>query len=71
MNTVFCKNRLCGKEYHESFEKCPFCGTPNESYIRHPELEKKPKKYSIWTILLAGLIILGIIFLNGLIKSLF
>ena len=26
--TVFCPNKLCGKEVSDQFEKCPFCGTP-------------------------------------------
>ncbi len=25
--TVFCPNKLCGKEISDQFEKCPFCGT--------------------------------------------
>ncbi len=29
MKTVFCSNRLCGKEYSVQFDKCPFCGTIN------------------------------------------
>lgn len=28
MSTVFCPNKLCGKEVSDQFEKCPFCGTP-------------------------------------------
>lgn len=35
-NTVICNNHLCGKEYHENFKKCPFCGTDNPSY-KEPE----------------------------------
>lgn len=30
--TIFCPNKLCGKEISDQFEKCPFCGTQlNES----------------------------------------
>lgn len=32
-HVVQCKNRLCGKEYHESFSECPFCGTKNGEYV--------------------------------------
>ena len=27
MSTIFCPNKLCGKEISDQFEKCPFCGT--------------------------------------------
>ena len=27
-NIVNCANRLCGKEFSNKFDKCPFCGTP-------------------------------------------
>ena len=29
MNTVFCNNNHCGKEYNVKFDNCPFCGAPN------------------------------------------
>ena len=32
-HVVQCKNRLCGKEYHESFSECPFCGTKNGEHV--------------------------------------
>lgn len=27
MSTIFCPNKLCGKEISDQFEKCPFCGS--------------------------------------------
>lgn len=30
MATVFCPNKLCGKEVSNEFQKCPFCGTSLE-----------------------------------------
>jgi hypothetical protein len=27
MGTIFCPNKLCGKELSDQFDKCPFCGT--------------------------------------------
>ena len=46
MNTVICSNSLCGKEYHESFKKCPFCGTENPSFKETECESKQPKSKS-------------------------
>ena len=46
MNTVICGNSLCGKEYHESFKKCPFCGTENPSFKETECESKQPKSKS-------------------------
>lgn len=43
-HVVTCKNRLCGKEYHESFFECPFCGTKNEQYV--PTYKQSKKEYA-------------------------
>ena len=43
-NTVICTNRLCGKEYHMDFKKCPFCGTENPLLYR---INKKEEQHRI------------------------
>lgn len=46
MSTVFCPNKLCGKEVSDQFEKCPFCGTPldgEKGKIVKP-VDSKPEK---------------------------
>ena len=46
MNTVICSNSICGKEYHESFKKCPFCGTDNLSFKESKNESTSPKSKS-------------------------
>lgn len=43
MGTVICSNSLCRKEYHEDFEKCPFCGAPKSGTpaALYQDLKKK------------------------------
>lgn len=51
MSTVFCPNKLCGKEVSDQFEKCPFCGTPlnkgndTTSESLEPKAETRTSKY--------------------------
>jgi hypothetical protein len=60
MNTVFCSNHLCGKEYHESFKKCPFCGTDNPTFKETERESEQPKSKSRinWDFFRSGLRIL-------------
>ena len=46
-NTIICTNRLCGKEYHVDFKKCPFCGTEN------PQIDRINKKEELRRIAIA------------------
>ena len=43
-NIVKCTNRLCEKEYHIDFAKCPFCGTENPQISKlYEKIEQKRK----------------------------
>lgn len=47
MKTVNCNNRTCNKEYSVAFEKCPFCGTPNQNYDPNAPTENSYQQNSM------------------------